>query len=278
MKKYDVIGLMSGTSLDGLDIANVRFFHDKEWRFEIIKCKAIGYSKELCSELYKANQLSALELKKLDIAYGLWVGNNVKEFMDSGGFSVELIVSHGHTVFHQPEIGLTHQIGDGYEIMRATETRTICDLRSLDVALGGQGAPLVPIGDHLLFGEYDFCLNLGGFSNISFDQADSRIAFDICPVNTVLNKLASKLGLEYDDGGKIAKSGKINPKLIQKLNALDYYKKRPPKSLGIEWVNEHVFPLLDNDSPENLMTTVCYHIAHQISDSIKNSKISTANS
>jgi len=163
MKKYAVIGLMSGTSLDGLDISYVEFFHNIEWSFEIIKCESTAYDKELLNRLRQANELNALDLKKLDLYYGKWVGDQVKKFMDFNRFHPELIVSHGHTVFHQPDLGITHQIGDGKQIMITTGIKTICDLRSLDVALGGQGAPLVPIGDQLLFPEYDFCLNLGGF-------------------------------------------------------------------------------------------------------------------
>lgn len=275
MKKYDVVGLMSGTSLDGLDIAFVRFFRDGPWRFEIIECHSIVYEKELFTRLSHANELSALELKKLNIHYGKWIGEQVKHFVDSNQFVPELIVSHGHTVFHQPEIGLTHQIGDGYQIMLKSGIKTICDLRSLDVVLGGQGAPLVPIGDKLLFGEYDFCLNLGGFSNISFDNVEKRIAYDVCPVNTVLNKLASTFNLEYDHGGEIAKSGSTNIDLLKRLNSLDYYFQKPPKSLGIEWVNEHVFPILEVDSTENQLNTYNHHIAQQISLAIEKSDVAS---
>lgn len=274
MKKYDAIGLMSGTSLDGLDIAYVRFIYDSEWKFEVIQCESIAYEKDLYTRLHEANHLSALDLKKLDLRYGQWIGKKVKDFIDSNHILADLIVSHGHTVFHQPEIGLTHQIGDGYQILKETKTKTISDLRSLDVALGGQGAPLVPVGDQLLFSNFDLCLNLGGFSNISFDKAGSRIAYDICPVNTVVNKLTSNMGLEYDKGGNIAKSGNTNLKLLHKLNALEYYTQTPPKSLGIEWVYEHIFPILNNDSTENLINTFCHHVAHQIYSSIESSNIS----
>ena len=272
---YDVIGLMSGTSLDGLDIAYVRFFHNTVWSFEVIKCQSVEYDKKLFKSLQQANQLSSLELDKLDIFYGKWIGELVKKFMDSNNFKPELIVSHGHTVFHQPLLGITHQIGDGLQIMAATGIKTICDLRSLDVALGGQGAPLVPVGDKLLFSNYDFCLNLGGFSNISYDKGGKRIAYDICPVNTVLNKLASELNLEFDKGGEIAKSGDTNIDLLQKLNAMDFYFQKPPKSLGIEWVYENIFPILDDDSTENLLNTFNHHIAQQIAFSIENSHAKT---
>ena len=268
MKKYDVIGLMSGTSLDGLDIAYVEFIYDQEWKFNVNHCLAINYNQELRSKLKQAHNLSGLDLKKLDILYGKWLGENVREFMDSHHILPDLIVSHGHTIFHQPDIELTHQIGDGNQILKATEIKTISDMRSLDVALSGQGAPLVPIGDKLLFNEYELCLNLGGFSNISFDKNNQRIAYDICPVNTVLNYLASKANQEFDKGGELARSGNCNTQLLQKLNSLEFYNQQPPKSLGIEWVNHNIFPIIEIDSPENLLNTFSHHVANQINFSI----------
>ena len=269
MKKYEVIGLMSGTSLDGLDIAFVEFQLDHEWTFTAKNCTAISYSDELSRKLKGAGILSGLELKKMDLQFGKWIGHEVKKFMNFHRISPDLIVSHGHTIFHQPEIGLTHQIGDGYEILNATGTKTICDLRSKDIALGGQGAPLVPLGDKLLFSNYDLCLNLGGFSNVSFDKGHSRIAYDICPVNTVLNHLAARLNLPYDHNGDVARSGSPSLSLLKKLNALAYYSQPPPKSLGIEWVQKHVFPMILEGSTENLLNTFCHHIADQIILSIE---------
>lgn len=264
MKKYDVIGLMSGTSLDGLDIAYVRFSHENNWQFQILECESINYDLKMVNELMYAYKLSGFELKKLDINYGKWIGNKTKKFMESRHISPELIVSHGHTIFHQPDIGLTLQIGDGYQIMLGTGIKTVCDLRSLDIALGGQGAPLVPVGDKLLFKDYEFCLNLGGFSNISFDQNGSRIAFDICPVNTVLNQLATQINLDFDAEGALAKTGLTNAKILKKLNELEFYRQNPPKSLGIEWVHENIFSILKDDSINNLLNTYCHHIAFQI--------------
>ena len=271
MRKYNVIGLMSGTSLDGLDIDYVSFIHDGGWKFEVNQCESFGYDKELYTRLKDSNELNALELKKLDIYYGKWIGGKVKKFLNVHRLSPELIVSHGHTVFHQPELGLTQQIGDGYQIMGATGIKTVCDLRSLDVALGGQGAPLVPIGDKLLFKDYEICLNLGGFSNISYDKDGNRIAYDICPVNTVLNKLASNFNLDYDKGGELAKSGKLNMELLMTLNSLDFYNQAPPKSLGIEWVVDTIFPILGVDATENVLHTFNQHIAQQIFSSIEKS-------
>jgi anhydro-N-acetylmuramic acid kinase len=268
MNNYDVIGLMSGTSLDGLDIVFVRFAKKKKWDFEIVNSQSISYDSVLQKKLKNASTLSSLDLKILDLEYGKWIGGQVKKFMEFHKIIPKLVVSHGHTIFHQPQIGLTQQIGDGYQIMLESGIKTICDLRSLDISLGGQGAPLVPIGDKLLFSEYDLCLNLGGFSNISFDKHGKRIAYDICPVNTALNELASRKNLEYDPGGEIAKSGKINNKIIQLLNALKYYNQPPPKSLGMEWVKDNIFPLLKNDDTANLLNTFTHHIAFQITASI----------
>jgi anhydro-N-acetylmuramic acid kinase len=264
MKIYEVVGLMSGTSLDGLDMACVRFSYESRWQHEVIWCESIKYEHRWKDQLKKAMLLSGLELKKLDLAYGDWLGSAVNSFIEKYRISPELIVSHGHTIFHQPGIGLTMQIGDGYRIFKSTGIKTVCDLRSMDVALGGQGAPLVPIGDKLLFGHYDYCLNLGGFSNISFDHDGQRLAFDVGPVNTVLNHLAARLGLEYDEHGALAKSGKILPELLRQLNELPYYQYRPPKSLGIEWVQEQIIPLFGLEKETALLHTFCHHITEQI--------------
>ncbi len=264
MKTHLVVGLMSGTSLDGLDIALVTFRYDEAWHYEVKKTESVPYDKPLKKSLADAIGLSGLELKKLDLQYGAWLGEKVNQFLNNSAGRPELIVSHGHTIFHQPDIGLTLQIGDGYEIMKKTRIRTVCDLRSLDVALGGQGAPLVPIGDKLLFPQYEYCLNLGGFSNISMDIGARRIAYDICPVNTVLNYLAAQAGFSYDKDGEIARSGKPIEPLLKILNNLSYYKLAPPKSLGIEWVNSHILPLLQGHENADLMHTYCLHTTQQI--------------
>ena len=264
MKIYHVIGLMSGTSLDGLDIAYVKFSFDRKWKFEIKQCESRKYSSNLKKELRQAISLNGIDLKLLDLKYGKWIGRIVKRFINTHQINPDLLVSHGHTIYHQPDKGATLQIGDGYEIMNAAGIPTINDLRSLDVSNGGQGAPLVSIGDKLLFSSYEICLNLGGFSNISFDKSGQRIAFDICPVNTVLNYLSSKIDLEFDMGGETARSGNLNNGLLEKLNSLKYYDQQPPKSLGIEWVQEHISPLLHGDSTKNLLNTYCHHIAQQI--------------
>lgn len=267
MQYYHAIGLMSGTSLDGLDMIYVRFQQTEHWNFKIIHCKTLSYDATWKKRLQEAIHLSGLDLMQLNADYGKFLGEKTQEFItDYQIDTLDLIASHGHTVFHQPQKGFTLQIGDGRWISEITKQKVVYDFRSQDVALGGQGAPLVPIGDALLFSNYDYCLNLGGFSNISYQHNNQRIAYDICAVNTVLNTLCNRLNLEYDEGGKIAQNGVINSELLQKLNDLDYYKQAAPKSLGIEYVNQFIFPLLESsaESTENQIATFTEHIAVQI--------------
>lgn len=266
MESYFAIGLMSGTSLDGLDICYTNFQKKESWQFEIIIAETIPYSQEWKNKLQNSVYLSAEDLLALDKEYGFFVGEKVKEFIEKNKITkIDLIASHGHTVFHQPQRKFTLQIGDGKAIKIATQKPIIYDFRSQDVLMGGNGAPLVPIGDELLFSKYDACLNLGGFSNISLKQDDRRIAFDISPVNVVLNSYAEKLGYSYDENGNIARKGNINFQILEKLNQVDFYQKKHPKSLGIEFVNEEIFPLLKNETPENILATFTEHIAIQIS-------------
>ncbi len=266
MEAYFAIGLMSGTSLDGLDICYTNFQKKESWQFEIIIAETIPYSQEWKNKLQNSVYLSAEDLLALDKEYGFFVGEKVKEFIEKNKITkIDLIASHGHTVFHQPQRKFTLQIGDGKAIKIATQKPVIYDFRSQDVLMGGNGAPLVPIGDELLFSKYDACLNLGGFSNISLKQDDRRIAFDISPVNVVLNSYAEKLGYSYDENGNIARKGNINFQILEKLNQVDFYQKKHPKSLGIEFVNEEFFLLLKNETPENILATFTEHIAIQIS-------------
>ncbi|TXD51419.1 MULTISPECIES: anhydro-N-acetylmuramic acid kinase [unclassified Polaribacter] len=261
------IGVMSGTSLDGIDLVYVHFNEDKYADFKIIHAETIAYSKEWKQLLQNAIFSDETELQKLDRTYGKYLGNIINHFISNYKIlKVDFIASHGHTILHQPEKGITLQIGAGNEIAKITKQKVVCDFRTQDVKLGGQGAPLVPIGDELLFSEYDFCLNLGGFSNISYHTEGVRIAFDICPVNIVLNFYVQKLNLEFDASGKIASEGKINTALLETLNLVAFYQKVPPKSLGLEWVQKEIFPLIDRletDIPSILRTFV-EHIAMQI--------------
>ena len=271
------IGLMSGTSLDGLDLVYVKFNNNSYKDFQIIHADTIPYSEKWKIILQKSIEFSADDLNDLDIKYGKFLAERVNEFIIKYSIkNIDFISSHGHTVLHQPEKGITLQIGNGQIISKITKQKVVCDFRTQDVKLGGQGAPLVPIGDELLFPEYDYCINLGGFSNISYREKNKRIAFDICPINIVMNFYASKLGFEYDKNGDLASQGKINNQLLSKLNELDFYKKQYPKSLGLEWVQNEVYPLIDSMEKNHIhiLRTLVEHIAIQISNIVdQNSSI-----
>jgi anhydro-N-acetylmuramic acid kinase len=275
MNNYNVIGLMSGTSLDGLDIAYCHFEKNSDkWKYQIIRACTIPYSAEWQDRLKSAERGSAMELTQTDHHYGQLLGKLTKSFIDDNHLGPEFIASHGHTVFHQPQNRLTLQIGSGAAIAAETGLPVVCDFRSMDVALGGQGAPLVPIGDRLLFPEYDYCLNLGGIANISNENCGRRIAFDICPANMVLNSLANQIDIPYDENGETARQGELNLQLLTKLNDLEYYQKNPPKSLGKEWVLSEFFPILElSEIPvKDKLMTVSGHIAYQISKAVQSSK------
>ena len=276
MKTYFAIGLMSGTSLDGLDICYAKFQNITNWEFEILKTETIPYSPEWKNRLQNAILLSAEDLLALDKEYGFYLGEKTQKFISKNNITdLDFIASHGHTVFHQPQRKFTLQIGDGRAIKLTTKKPVIYDFRSQDVLMGGNGAPLVPIGDELLFSQYDACLNLGGFSNISLQKNHQRIAFDISPVNVVLNYFAEKLGKNYDENGDFARNGAINFKILEQLNALTFYQKSAPKSLGVEFVNSEVFPLLKNETPENIIATFTEHIAEQIAKVFNDNQLKT---
>ena len=276
MKTYFAIGLMSGTSLDGLDICYAKFQNIANWEFEILKTETIPYSIKWKNRLQNAILLSAEDLLALDKEYGFYLGEKTQEFISKNNITdLDFIASHGHTVFHQPQRKFTLQIGDGRAIKLITKKPIIYDFRSQDVLMGGNGAPLVPIGDELLFSQYDACLNLGGFSNISLQKNHQRIAFDISPVNVVLNYFAEKLGKNYDENGDFARNGAINFKILEQLNALTFYQKPAPKSLGVEFVNSEIFPLLKDEIPENIIATFTEHIAEQIAKVFNDNQLKT---
>lgn len=275
-ESYNVIGVMSGTSLDGIDLAHINFtIKDHKWYYQILESETVSYSENWLNKLKVAVSFSEEKLIELNEDYTELLGQIVKSFIDNYQIkNLDAVSSHGHTILHQPQNGFTLQIGNLPKIASIIQEKVVCNFRVQDVELGGQGAPLVPIGDRILFSEYDYCLNLGGFSNISFEDDAKRIAFDISPVNTVLNFYANKLGLDYDDKGKIARSGKLNSDLLRKLNALEYYKKSFPKSLGFEFVKEIVLPLIEEYpiSIEDKMHTFTEHIAFQTSIALPNQK------
>lgn len=264
---YRVIGLMSGTSLDGLDIAYCEFaIEEDKWSFEICKSETIFYSKKWKTTLQQAPNLTKNNLAKLSDEYGHYLGLQTAEFISKHKLEVDLVASHGHTVFHQPSKGITYQIGEGQAIRSHIPCPLVNDFRTPDVKLGGQGAPLVPIGDQLLFSSYEACINIGGFANISALDKGKRVAWDICPANTLMNPIAELLGSSYDANGKWARQGIVNKPLLEQLNALDYYMESPPKSLGKEWVEEVVIPIIEkaNLQPKDLMHTLLEHISEQI--------------
>lgn len=266
-QQITAIGVMSGTSLDGLDIAFCRFRRKNDhWTYRIEHAETIPYTPQWKKKLSSVEDLTAFDLALLDAEYGHLIGQMVSDFTRRNRIRPDLVASHGHTIFHQPHRMMTYQAGKGAAIAAETGITTVSDFRTADVALGGQGAPLVPIGDRLLFGQYTFCLNLGGFANISYESRNKRVAYDICPVNIVLNRLAGKAGLEYDCGGMLASQGRLNPELLSELDALPYYSKRPPKSLGKEWVLSEFMPVLNHyqASLKDKLYTVCHHMAYQI--------------
>lgn len=266
---FRVLGIMSGTSLDGLDIAQCAFRYEQDkWSYEIERASTYPYTIEWKEKLANAETLSGLNLMLLHNEYGNLIGLFVNTFLENSSVTIDFISSHGHTIFHQPHKALTLQIGSGACIAAKTSITTICDFRTMDVALGGQGAPLVPIGDKLLFSNYDYCLNLGGFANISFDdKLGNRLAYDVCPVNIVINRLVEERSLSFDPEGSIARGGKVNETLLAALNGLAFYHQRGPKSLGKEWVLEHVLPLISTYtiSLEDKLRTFYEHIAFQMS-------------
>jgi anhydro-N-acetylmuramic acid kinase len=276
---YRVIGLMSGSSLDGLDIAFVEF-HEQAgaWTYEIKAAECYAYSEEWTERLKKAIRLNALDYQLLHTAYGHYTGQLVNAFIEEYGlhYQVQLIASHGHTTFHLPAQKMTGQLGDGAAIAAVTGINVVSDLRAMDVALGGNGAPIVPIGEKLLLKEYPLFLNIGGIANISCNLTDHYTAFDVCPANRVLNMLAHKAGKPFDDGGQLAAGGTVLPELLKTLNALEYYHLPAPKSLANDFGTDVVYPLLTaaqiriKDSwIQDSLRTYTEHIAIQVKNDLE---------
>ena len=258
-KNTNVIGLMSGTSLDGLDLAACTFHvDDNRIDFHIESAITIPYDAEMKRQLEGLYNADARAFAQFHATFGHYLGVQVARFVKSTGFHPDFVASHGHTVFHDPGAGFTSQIGDGAAIAIECGFQVVCDFRTTDVAAGGQGAPLVPIGDKLLFSSWDACLNIGGIANISFDVSGNRIAYDICPANMVLNYLAAKLGHSFDDNGLLASSGKVLYGLLEELLTLDYFHQSYPKSLGREWFEEkimgHICEYSESSVPDLLCT------------------------
>ncbi len=286
---YRVIGLMSGSSLDGLDIcyAHLQEISGK-WNYEIVHANCYPYSSEWQKRLSNATQLSARDYLLLHSDYGHYIGKEVNRFISEKKieYQVQLIGSHGHTTFHMPPQKMTAQLGDGAAIAAETGINTVTDLRALDVALNGQGAPIVPIGERLLLPGFDYFLNLGGIANLSanitgLDNLPSKIAFDVSPANRVLNLLVAQDGDEFDEGGRKASQGNVDQKLLDQLNSYDYYEQPFPKSLANDFGTEIIYPAIKNSGLEvrDALRTMVEHIVFQIKQSIdKVRKIQNAGS
>jgi anhydro-N-acetylmuramic acid kinase len=263
-----VIGIMSGTSMDGADLAlcDVQWSGGK-WTASIIAAETIPYEEKWRVRLSQLRYQNSEVLAKTDVFYGRYLGELVLKFLRKHNLSADLVASHGHTIFHDPMALLTTQIGDGATLSATCGLPVVSNFRRADVALGGQGAPLAGLGDEILFPEYDVCLNLGGFSNVSAEIDGRRIAFDVSPCNIVLNRIAREIGQQYDEDGRLAESGQILFPLLNRLNDIPYYHKTPPKSLGREWINKefwHIVRDFDDEAPEDRMKTLVVHISRQI--------------
>jgi anhydro-N-acetylmuramic acid kinase len=268
---YQAIGVMSGSSLDGLDIAFVALHEAAgQWTYEWLAADCLPYPPEWRARLQSAQSLSVPDFLKMHAAYGHFIGRAIRDFLQEKGEGKkpDFITSHGHTVFHAPRDGVSCQIGDGAAIAAETGIPVICDLRNMDVALGGQGAPIVPIGDRLLFGDYDFLLNLGGIANITIQRPG--LAFDVCPCNQLLNHFAQQLGFEFDRDGTHAKQGKASQHLLAALRSEDFYRQPPPKSLANEFSQQNILPRIaaESHSAEDALATCSAHIADSIANAL----------
>ena len=275
-KEYSyAIGVMSGTSLDGVDLCYIKFYQDEaqDWQYQILATACYDYSDDWIKRLSNAHLMKNQQVRELDTAYtNLLADSYVKRFIDEFDLEeIDFVASHGHTVFHQPEKNYTLQIGNLPFLADRVGYPVICDFRMQDVKKGGQGAPLVPIGDKLLFAEYEACVNMGGFVNVSIKNKDEFLAYDICPANKVLNYLSKQLGYPFDRKGQLAASGKVDEQCLAQLDQLDFYRQKPPKSLGIEWVEKEIFPILEKSQLLTIdqLATFTQHIAHQLAKHLK---------
>lgn len=272
---YSAIGLMSGSSLDGIDLVYCQFEEEGgQWKYEIVHSDFTPYPNKWKLRLRNLVLQNAITYLKTHTFYGHYLGEVINEFIKKYDLAdkVDFIASHGQTIFHQPDNLLTSQIGDGAAIASKTHLPVICNFRNTDVALRGQGAPIVPVGDRHLFADYRLCLNLGGIANISCKVSPAYIiAYDICANNLILNRLAGRLQLEYDEDGKHAAQGVVHEELLEELNNSWYYKKEYPKSLSGGWVNKVIIPIFKRFrmSPQDHLRTAVEHIAYQIGQDIK---------
>lgn len=272
----NILGLMSGTSLDGMDAALVQFSEENGLQWQLLEHFEFEYPnalKTLVNNCFKDASLKS----EVDQAFADWTISCIEHIKGKTAYEIHAVGSHGQTIFHDPQNKYTFQAGCLAEIAHTTGIPCITDFRMQDVLLGGQGAPLVPMGDHLLFGMYEAALNLGGFANVSIGNpllGDGVMdAFDICPANYVLNTLSREMGKEYDEEGKHASRGSINQWVLEELNSLPYFEQEPPKSLGAEWVEAKVLDKVDYLQPSDALATYCEHIAIQISNILEGKRV-----
>lgn len=269
MKSAIYIGLMSGTSMDGLDMAACSF---DDGGFSLYAAETHPFDPELKKRLMHAVESDLESLSALHAEFGIWMGKAVRDFIESHGIeSVEAICSHGQTVLHRPDLGHSLQIGSGAHLATSSGCRVVCDFRQADLALGGQGAPLVPIAERDLFPEYDFFINLGGIANVSVRQADGHmIGFDVCACNRILNPLAKELGEEMDKDGRHAAKGKAHQKMLKMLisaseEAFDNSSLDAGEAAHLFFEKAAFFPLRSED----YLATAVQYIARMLASSLK---------
>jgi len=273
MQKLNILGIMSGSSMDGVDLALCQIGQEGEKiEYKVLQSAKYDYDDKWRLRLSKLRTQNAITYVKTDVFYAHYLAELVNDFKKNCTFPIDMIASHGHTIFHNPEIKLTSQIGDGSTLSALTELPVVSDFRRTDLALHGEGAPLVAIGDEMLFSEYDFCLNLGGFANISCKKEGVRVAFDIAACNILTNRLARDINQDYDTDGLIAEKGTINKEMLEELNGLEFFSQSGPKSLNRDWISEELWPIVKNYrelSLEDRMKTIVEHVAYQIGKSIE---------
>ena len=274
--KYKIVGIMSGTSLDGLDFVLVEFFKEVKWHFKLISSLTYRYPKNIYEKLKYSSSLHMNDIKSLDQFYTIYLSKQIIKFLKKNNeHKIDFISSHGHTVLHQPSSGITYQIGNLPILAKLINKKVICDFRSKDVKMGGEGAPLVPVGELKLFHQLDTFINLGGFANITLINQKKIIAYDICPVNLILNMLANRINKFYDKNGDLASRGKLIPELEKKLHDVRFFKIKPPKSLGVEWVKEKIIPIFETYQKHKIndvLNTYTVFIAKQISYALRGRK------
>lgn len=267
LSEVTAVGVMSGTSLDGVDVVLAKFTHQEQWSFQILESKVIPYPEHLLQKLQVATELSAWEYTLLEEQLSAFWAEAVQQL--ASWQEAELIAVHGQSVFHRPDLKITRQIFNPYILLEACKKPVVFDFRTRDLAMGGQGAPLVPVGDHLLFHQYVACVNLGGFGNLSYPQDVHSSGFDFGVCNNLLNHLAQEINLEYDKDGAIAASATADHEVIKALHQIPFFQKEPPKSVGYEWYEQSFFPIWDeltqHLSVEDRLATACGHIAFELS-------------